>query len=147
MYDLLSLLIGSLFQLHLFSQSVPSWVVGLEGGGHDRGVEVLVDDNNDVLSVGYFHNNITSDDLSVTLTSLGNADAIITKTDEAGNLYWIKQLGSVNNNITIFSAKIDNDNNYLISGAFGGDADFDPNDNSVYSLTSTNTVGNFQSSI
>ncbi len=68
------------------------------------------------------------------LTSSGGADIFIMKLDVAGNLVWVKQIGSSTGDDIASSIAFDAAGDLFITGGFAGTVDFDPGA-SVYSLT------------
>jgi gliding motility-associated-like protein len=67
------------------------WAKGAGGIVDDKGYSVSTDANGNVYATGWFQFNITFG--STTLTTVGNADAYITKYDANGNVLWTKDIG------------------------------------------------------
>jgi hypothetical protein len=112
--------------LNLQSQTL-NWVNPTGGSGSDFGNSITVDSLGNVYNVGEFQNSsdFDSGDEIYYMSSAGNFDAFITKTNSQGDLIWAKRIGGINydsgNGITI------DDSGYVyVTGAFNGVVDFNP---------------------
>jgi hypothetical protein len=80
-----------------------------------------------------------------TLTGLGLSDIFISKLDINGNVLWVKQIGSTDNE-SVNSVAIDGSGNVYITGNFSGTVDFDPG-TGTSNLTSTGLQDGFISKL
>jgi hypothetical protein len=90
------------------------WAKMIGGTGHDGGLGVTTDSNNNVYLVGYARNAIIFANQTLTLTDDGNWDCIIFKYDSNGNEIWGRNLGGLGFD-SFKKVKIDSlDNIYVI---------------------------------
>lgn len=102
------------------------WVQTFGGTGWSWLLDLTIDNNDNIISTGYFANIVDlSNDSTVLFTSNGWADLYVQKLDSDGNfLYgtslgnWAWEQGS--------SVTTDFDNNIYVTGFFEGIVDFDP---------------------
>lgn len=78
---------------------------------------------------------------NVSVSTIGNSQAYITKLDSLGNFIWHKTTTQVSagiaSNCSAASIHLDNNQNLLLTGSFSGSIDFDPNSaTAVYSASS-----------
>ena len=85
----------------------------------DEGRAVAVDASGNIIVAGIFTKTIHFGNDS--LVNHGNYDIFIAKYNDAGDLLWLKQAYTTNQDKAVDIA-IDNENNYLITGYFGDDA-------------------------
>ena len=78
-----------LYIVQLHAQSTVDWVQTLGGSGEDRSEKIAVDGASNVYSIGYFRDTIGN------LHSFGGADVLLTKHNADGQLLWMKQFGSI----------------------------------------------------
>ncbi|OFY85787.1 MAG: hypothetical protein A3F72_21675 [Bacteroidetes bacterium RIFCSPLOWO2_12_FULL_35_15] len=112
------------------------WAKQFGGLSADYGLSLTVDASGNVFSTGFFNGTADFDPSANTsnLTSAGLDDFFISKLDAAGNLVWVKQIGSTSYD----EAKcitMDASFNLYITGSFNGTVDFDPGIN-INNLTS-----------
>ena len=129
---------GSLdiFVLKLDPNGGFTWVKQFGGTGGDQGYSVASDASGNIYSTGYFTEVADFDPSAGTseLTSVGSADAYVSKLDPSGNLIWTKQLGGDGADYPLELTVNAAGKSYII-GQFGGTCDFDPSA-STASLTS-----------
>ncbi|MCF8297062.1 MAG: SBBP repeat-containing protein [Saprospiraceae bacterium] len=116
------------------------WVKQMGGTFLDCGTSIATDAGSNVYTTGYFHESTDFDPgAGITyLTSVGGSDIFIQKLNSAGNLLWVKQMGSTSDDIGSFITT-DNGCNIYATGSFKGTVDFNPGVDTAY-LTS---VGNW----
>ncbi|MBX7052540.1 MAG: T9SS type A sorting domain-containing protein [Flavobacteriales bacterium] len=102
------------------------WVKTI-GGGLDDYAFFTDDPTGNLACGGWFKGTCDFDTspASYTLTSNGNADAIIGKYDVNGNLIWAKNIGGTSNDYGQ-GVNVDGNGNIYISGLYEGTADYDP---------------------
>ena len=95
--------------------------------GYENESTVLtkVDKNDNLYSTGTFSSIICFD--SINIPHVGLQYIFLQKRDENGNLIWVKNFGSLNNESV--SAIAIMDDGILISGTFEGTLDVDPSNN------------------
>lgn len=101
------------------------WAKQFGGMGSDRGISCKVDNNGDLLVLGYYFGTMVIG--TTTLNSVsGSQDVFVAKFNTNGNLIWATSMGG--NLIDIPNAMcIDNNNNILLTGSFQGVATFGSN--------------------
>lgn len=114
------------------------WLVRFGSNATEQTHCVISDKQGNVYTTGYFRNTVDFDPgLGIfNLTSIGLEDIFISKLDAAGNLIWVKQIGSSSpdegNSIAV------DDSGYVYStGYFNLTTDFDPGPG-VFNLTASN---------
>ncbi|MBL7921803.1 MAG: T9SS type A sorting domain-containing protein [Bacteroidia bacterium] len=129
----------SIFQL---SAQNLVWAKQFGSAGYDNSSAICIDAFNNVYTTGYFTNTIDFDTGpgTYTMTSAGNRDVFITKTDANGNFIWAKQLGGPNFDGGI-SIDVDSQGNIYTASIFQYSGDFDPGPTV---LTFTATSGNIE---
>lgn len=109
-------------------------------------VSTKIDNNGDIVNVGYF--NGTKDfDPGVATYTLSDIDGslFIQKLNSSGDLIWAKNFGASNFSSTdniISSLQIASNNDYVICGTYNTDGDFNPG-NAVNTLTCVSNNTNF----
>jgi hypothetical protein len=113
---------------------------------------VTTDASGNVYSTGYYGGTVDFDQSSanVSLTATGtNMDMFVKKNDAAGNLIWVKSIGTAGNNEEGISIACDLNGLYIV-GNYGGTVDFDPSV-ATFNLSGANDFvlkmdlnGNFQ---
>lgn len=124
------------------------WAKSLSGPGSESGQSIAIDSSGNVLTTGYFESTLDFDPNGRTnyLTSAGNADAYISKLDNAGNFVWAKAQSSSTSVDGGFGITLDGSGNVYTTGYFWGIADFDPGVG-VYSLISAGVQDAFVSKL
>ncbi|NEN24628.1 T9SS type A sorting domain-containing protein [Cryomorpha ignava] len=115
---------------------VLEWVNQIGGVNDDNGAALALDASGNVYTAGEFRETVDFDPGAGTanLTSMGNADIFIQKTDADGNFVWAKQIGGTSV-VKIESIALDDSGNLYATGHYGGTADFNPGD-AVFNLSS-----------
>ncbi len=112
------------------------WAKHIGGLLGDQVRELKLDRNGNIIIMGMFQGTVDMDPGpgTVNATAIGS-DAFVIKLDNSGNYIWSKQwqVYSIN------TMEIDNHNNIILGGDFGGPADFDPGPN-TYTLTAGNVA-------
>jgi len=103
------------------------WGGRFGGTGEDVILSMDVSDNGNVVTAGYYTDTADFDISEETydLTSNGNYDTFISKTNSQGNLLWAKSIGGTGFDYPR-SVTTDNDGNIYISGSFEDTVDFNP---------------------
>lgn len=137
---------------NLFAQTnIPTldWAQVQNGPGYEYGSGIVVDDMGNSYSIGSFRSTTDFDPSaqSFNMTPVGTEDIFILKLDIDGNFIWAKQIGGVgttssNDDDNAFQIVISNNNELILTGQFGGTADFDPSSNQ-YFLSSNGTADAF----
>jgi hypothetical protein len=102
---------------------------------------ITVDNNNNILTTGYFGGILDFNPGSGTdnLTAIGSQDAFVLKLNNSGNFTWAKNIGGSSSSEGR-SIHFDNNSNIYFTGEFRGTVDFDPN-NGIYNLISNGVNG------
>ncbi len=126
MKNLYFLIFFSFFQTIVNAQFY-NWSAALGGSESDEGRSIDIDNNGDVITAGTFESTVDFDRGQgvSNLTSAGQQDVFVLKTDAAGNYKWAKRIGGVEGNY-VSTVKTDLQNNVFITGYFLGAMDFDP---------------------
>lgn len=113
------------------------WATSIGGNNLDRASDIDFDLNGNLLITGMFEDTVDFDPgTSVhNLISSGSIDIFVLKLDATGGFIWAKTFGGLLNDIPN-SITIDKNGNSIVTGLFRGIADFDPDSNSTYQLTS-----------
>lgn len=143
------------FSCIISAQSISlDWVRQIGGTSYDIGDHVLTDQQGNVYTLGRFYNTIDFDPGPATynLTSNGDYDVFIQKLDANGNFVWAKSIGSGSLDY-VYGAALDQANNLIFCGLYGGTMDIDPGpaiDNRTISgifgdmyVVKLNSAGNF----
>jgi hypothetical protein len=105
------------------------WVKQMGGSGIDAGTGIMVDNNGDLITSGYFQTTVDFDPnagVSI-LASSGGTDSYFGKYDTNGNSIWIKKIGGPSGDIAAPGGiTIDNLNNIYFAGNAGANCDYDP---------------------
>ncbi len=95
------------------------WAKQAGSSSVDEGRTVAIDADGNVIVAGIFVKTIHFDNDS--LENHGNYDIFIAKYDPNGNMLWLKQAYTSNQDKAVDIA-VDNDNNYIVTGYFGNNA-------------------------
>jgi len=119
------------------------WARSMGGTNGEQGHSIAVDDSGNVYTTGYFQGTTDFDPGVgiVNLSSNGGADIFVQKLDAAGNLIWVKSIGSAGSEES-YSIAVDASGNVYTTGYFSGTADFDPGPG-VVNLTSAGSIDIF----
>ncbi|OFX34249.1 MAG: hypothetical protein A2X08_02320 [Bacteroidetes bacterium GWA2_32_17] len=112
------------------------WAKKLAGTNNNYSLSIKIDNSGNVYTSGSFQETVDFNPGVGTfnLTSMGNYDIFIYKSDAFGNFIWAKSIGGINDDYG-FSIAIDVFDNVYIIGYFDGTVDFDPG-LGTYNLTS-----------
>lgn len=104
------------------------WAYKMGGIGADYISETRIDGSGNIYSVGMFSGSVDFDHSSgdATLSSNGDLDIFIRKTDANGNLLWAKSIGGTMPDYGNALA-VDASGNVFVAGNFQETVDFDPN--------------------
>lgn len=105
----------NIFISKFFANGDLDWVRSCGGSLSDRGQDLKVDKNNNILVTGYFESTAIFGDTSV--TSLGYEDIFIVKYNSQGDLLWLVHAGGVGRSEGLCIAN-DANNNIYVSGYF-----------------------------
>jgi hypothetical protein len=103
------------------------WAKVINGTGRGSGTSVAVDATGQIVLTGYFEDSLDFDPGagSSMLHSSGYEDIFISKYDADGNYLWAKRMGGTEIEKSL-SMVLDGTGNIVLTGFFGGTADFDP---------------------
>lgn len=103
------------------------WTLGFGSTGADVTVASVVDATGNIYSVGTFSGTIDLDNSAsnYTVTSNGQSDFYILKTDAAGNFIWANAFGGTGYD-GVTSIVINSSGELIVVGAFRNTVDFDP---------------------
>lgn len=114
------------------------WVKTIGGNDDDRPLSMTIDSSNNLILTGFFSGTVdfnTHPNGTYDLTSVGDRDVFILKTDSAGNMIWAKRLGGRETIIPAatwnmgLTAKTSKNGDVYIGGYYSGSVDFDPGPN------------------
>jgi uncharacterized repeat protein (TIGR02543 family) len=88
---------------------------GVAIGGSASGAAIAVDGSGNVYLGGYFYNTNLP---SLSLTKLGNRDALVIKLDSSGNLAWAKNFGGSGALAMAMGVAVDGSGNVFVGGNF-----------------------------
>ncbi|NOQ72717.1 MAG: T9SS type A sorting domain-containing protein [Crocinitomix sp.] len=129
------ILLGTLFFILTGFGQTFEWGIINGGTGLDAIYNIGVTSDGSIISVGIFEETVDFDPGAdeVSLTSFGEIDVFIHKTNSDGELIWAVSIGGENaENST--SMTLDADDNIFIAGSFESTVDFDPGAG-VFNLT------------
>ncbi|MBS4036116.1 MAG: choice-of-anchor D domain-containing protein [Ignavibacterium sp.] len=93
----------------------PIWAKSAGGSESSSGISVAIDNNNNILIVGYFYTDITFGD--TTLTSFGGTDVFVAKFNTDGDVLWAVQGGGESFD-NVNAVTTDDLNNVYVAGSF-----------------------------
>ncbi|GAH01347.1 unnamed protein product, partial [marine sediment metagenome] len=103
------------------------WAVTWGGTGADNCFDIIEDSNDNIYVAGSFRDTVDFDPSGGVdnHTSIGSADAFISKFDTNGNFQWALTWGGVNIDYSL-CVSVDTNDDVYVSGRFRFTADFDP---------------------
>lgn len=124
------------FILKLDSNGDFLWAHSFGGVAWDLANAVTIDEDGNVLIVGYFKGTVDFDPSSAIhdLNSGSSESGFALKLNTTGGLVWAKSI-SGSSNVVVDAIAIDHESDIYLTGYFNGTADFDPGDE-VFSVTS-----------
>ncbi len=104
-----------------------AWAFRVGGTSADYGYGICIDTHGNICITGVFYATVDFDPGagSVSLTSSGGWDVFAAKYTSAGNLIWARKMGGTASDIG-YAIATDTIDNVIVSGWFGGTADFNP---------------------
>ena len=112
------------------------WAKQLGGNNSDTGLDMLIDNNDNIYITGWFMDTVDFDPGAgvYELTSAGSWDVYVLKLDANGDFVWAKRFG--NDNLDFASGMVlDSSGNLYLTGVYKETIDFDPG-SGVFNLTS-----------
>jgi|GEM_PF-1255296 len=119
---------SDVFVVRLDSSLSLDWAETFGGPGWDYPNDILVDDQNNVYTAGYFQDSVDFDPSgSVAMhTSAGSNDGFVVRLDDSGDFSWVTTVGSSNTEF-VNGIDINDSHDLAIAGRFGGTASFGGN--------------------
>jgi hypothetical protein len=118
----------TLYSIGNYSIAQPfEWAKGIGGTLNDIGHAICIDGSGNVYTAGSFKGTVDFDPGSgtVNLSSAGDDDIFISKSDALGNLMWAKKIGGGGLD-HLRTMILDGSGNIYLTGDFEGTVDFDP---------------------
>ncbi len=111
------------FAITLYAQPVPDWqwVIGAGGTSPDNGRSIVTDSSGNVYTTGNYAETAYFGILS--LTSAGDNDVFVMKTNPSGIVQWVVSAGGTGTEYS-YSLTLDGSGNIYITGVFQGTASF-----------------------
>lgn len=113
------------------------------GFNFSYGLSITIDSKGDVYATGFFQGTINFNPVdsfpSVRISATRGGEIFVLKLDSTGNLIWAKSIGGIDSPVSPErknAIAVDKESNVYTTGFFDGTADFDPNPDSTYFLTS-----------
>lgn len=126
---------GDIFISKMDSLGNLLWVHQIGGSSYDEADALVFDSSGNMYVTGFFSGDSVDFDSGPAAYYMSSTEnTFVLKLDDNGNFIWAKQLSGIGENYSV-SMAIDKANNLLVTGKFGGTADFDPGTGSD-SLTS-----------
>jgi hypothetical protein len=118
------------------------WAKQYGGPSFENSSDIQIDGSGNIYVAGYFYGTADFDPGYGTfqLTSNGNDDSFVLKTNSGGDLIWVTQTGGPGWDWSL-SAALDSDGNIFNVGKFEVTADFDPNGDGEYNISCSNEYG------
>ncbi len=110
------------------------WSKNIGGSADEEATSIAVDTQNNIYVTGYFASSSVSFD-TITVSNSGGFDIFLAKYDTAGNVNWVKKMGSTSIEWGE-CVTLDPFGNIYTTGYFTGTVDFDPDTGTSY-LTSS----------
>jgi len=117
-----------MYILKLDNQGNFIWVKQIAGPGLEVPYSLAIDNNNNIISTGYFTSSPDFDpgsNVHDLVSVSGSQDAFILKLDNNGNFIWTRSMGGISNECGL-SIVIGANNSIYTTGYFIGTTDFDP---------------------
>lgn len=113
------------------------WATNIASEGYSESTSISVDKASNVYAVGYFNGKSDFDPGtgSFNVNSQGDMDGFLLKLDPLGNFVWAKTISGTADDL-IGSIDVDGNANIYTTGFFQNTCDFNPDTNSVTSITS-----------
>src|SRR5207249_239145 len=131
---------GDIFILKLDTNGNFGWAKRIGAGATDVGVDIVLDDQNNLFVTGQFGSTVDFDPGPgiFNVTSIGGGDIFVAKFDNSGDFVWVRTLGSghVDSGLGI---AVDSADDVYVTGEYGGELFSVPSDAFVWKLDS---VGN-----
>ena len=129
----------SLFNCSPAQSIILDWAKAVGGSSNSGGIKTVSDAVGNVYVMGYFFGTIDIDPgpAVFNITSSGEYDIFVTKSDAAGNFLWVKQIGGPFYD-NFRSMNIDNSGNLYFTGSYYATLDFDPGP-AVFNMTCSTT--------
>lgn len=123
---------GDIFVVKLDVTGDLLWAKHFGATGGDAGYCITLDNYGSVYLTGHFQNTVdfNPSGSSYALTSNGNHDVFIFKSDSSGNFLWTKQIGGIDWDYGM-AIKVDSADNIYTTGIFRDTVDFDPSNNTL----------------
>lgn len=114
------------------------WAANLSGSGSETAKSVVLDNNGNVYTTGYFTGSVDFDPGAgvYTLSSAGQQDIFISKLNTAGDFVWAKRIGGYANDAAN-SITVDAIGNVYTCGFYHGHVDFNPNAGTANLMSAT----------
>ncbi len=123
---ILLILFQLFIQQELVAQSTApdfTWAKNFGGTGNDGSYDVAIDNAGNIIATGSFENTISFGTFQLT-ASQGSIDIFVAKFNSNGDVIWAKSAGGSDYDRG-YAVAVDNQNNIVITGTFGGRAFFD----------------------
>lgn len=126
--------------LHTGYAQVLDWASNPVATTASVGKSVVIDGNNNIINVGNFSGSGDFDPGAgtLTLTSAGGDDIVVSKRSSSNVLAWAFSIGSTGAE-NVYDVAVDASNNIIVVGTFNGTVDFDPSPSSSVFLSATGT--------
>ncbi|MFY7732063.1 MAG: LamG-like jellyroll fold domain-containing protein [Bacteroidia bacterium] len=109
------------------SDFILQWVKKYGGSSfNDAVITMDIDNNKNVYAAGFFNGTNATFNNNIFLTSVGGADAFISKIEPSGNTLWAKRIGGGNGDV-ITTIKLNGKGVIYAGGNFNGLANLNPN--------------------
>lgn len=135
---LLSIFILTTLSFNSIGQNItPEWVLTYGGTFIDRATCVVIDNNDDVVLLGFFGDSVDFDPTVSTnyIEAKGWTDPVIQKVDGSGVVQWTKSIGNDVGGLAGADMITDLSGNIYITGSFSDSVDFDPGAGTSYKLS------------
>jgi hypothetical protein len=118
---------GDIFIAKMDSAGHLLWVKHIGGTSYDEGKSITTDATGNVYVAGFFStDSVDFDPGPGEFLMSASENSFVLKLDKNGDFAWAKQISGPGENYAV-SIAVDQQKNIVLSGKFGGAADFDPN--------------------